>query len=501
MPAKEIKELRQSGKLEEALDMAKAELALQPDNIWAKRNISWVYYEYLKQNVALGDLDSFISNLSIIKNLGLPTEETMFFENIGWQIGSLVFKTVGIPNFQYSKLFQVYEISKTFTFSKPSEVYSFLYKAFHKFLKDSDNYLQFADWWNFENFRKEDYQKETLPNGREMMAIVEQAYIAYAKHLLPKQNPNGEFVFDKEKAIAFIDKISILEESYPDYQYPAYFKAKLLLALGDKDHMLESLLPFAKKKRNDFWVWEILAEAFSNDAEKVFACYCKALSCKSPEEMLVGLRQKMARILIAKNNYNEAKTEIGLLVKARNSKGYNIPNEITNWQSQEWYNKTTAQISNLGFYRKFISEAESLLFSDVLEEKIIVDFVNTDKKILNFIASESKLGFLKYDRFLKEVKVGDVLNVRFQGGSNEAMHQLYTCVKIEDADYKTQFLKEVEGSIRITEGNAFGFLGDIFIHPSLVTKLKLVDGMSFKGKAMKSYNKEKKQWSWKLVHI
>jgi hypothetical protein len=77
-----------------------------------------------------------------------------------------------------------------------------------------------------------------------------------------------------------------------------------LLALGDKDNMLDSLLPFAKKKRNDFWVWQILSEAFSNDPKKVFACYCKALSCKSPEEMLVGIRQKMAKELISKKLLN-----------------------------------------------------------------------------------------------------------------------------------------------------------------------------------------------------
>ena len=68
MPAKEIKELRQSGKLEEALIMAKAELEAQPDNIWAKRNISWVFYEYLKLNLASEDLDAFISNLLEIRD-------------------------------------------------------------------------------------------------------------------------------------------------------------------------------------------------------------------------------------------------------------------------------------------------------------------------------------------------------------------------------------------------------------------------------------------------
>lgn len=500
MPAKEIKELRQSGRLDEALIMAKAELEVQPENIWAKRNISWVYYDLLKQNILPDHIDNFIIYLTEIQSLNLPEEEKILFDNLAWQIGSMVFKLANATdNSRFGKLFQLLEISQSFQYTKPSEGYSFLFKAFHKALKDTDKYVSFSDWWGFENFREEDYQKEKLENGREMMAIVEQAYIAYAKHLLPKQNFDGEVSFNKEMALAFLPKLTEIEEKYPDYQYPAYFIAKLLLAVGDSEHMLEHLLPFAKKKRNDFWVWEVLAEAFKNDNNKVFACYCKALSCKSPEEMLVNLRQKMAKRLFEINRFDEAKTEIYLLVTARNSKGYKIPNEVLNWQSQEWFAKAKAQRSNLEFYRKLIPEAESLLFSDVPEEKIIVDFVNSDKKMLNFIASEEKFGFLKYERFLREVKVGDILKVRFQGGSNEGMHQLYTCIKIEDDNFKSHFLKDVEGNVRIPKGKPFAFLGDIFIHPSLVTKLKLVDGMPFKGKAIKSYNKEKKQWTWKLV--
>ena len=306
-------------------------------------------------------------------------------------------------------------------------------------------------------------------------------------------------IFNKDKAEAFLPVLSQIVEDYPQFQYPAYFNAKLLLALGDKDNMLESLLPFAKKKRNDFWVWEILAEAFSSDPEKVFACYCKALSCKSPDEMLVSLRQKMARLLIARKLYNEARTEIDLLVHARTEHGFKIPAEVTNWQAMDWYKTAVQSKSNFGFYKAYLPIAEALLFSDVPEESVIVEFVNADKKILNFIASETKFGFLKYDRFFSDVKVGDTLTVRFQGGAKESMYQLYTAIKVNDEAFKKQFMKELQGFVRIPAGKPFGFMDDVFIHPSLVTKYKLTDGMQFTGKAIKSYNQEKKQWGWKLL--
>ena len=217
------------------------------------------------------------------------------------------------------------------------------------------------------------------------MSIAEQAYISYAKNLLPKHTSNGELAFDKQKAEDFLPILSKIVEDYPHFQYPAYFNAKLLLALGNKDNMLESLLPFAKKKRNDFWVWEILSEAFANEPDKVFSCYCKALTCKSPEEMLVNLRQKMARILISRKDYKEAKTEIELLVISRTENGYNIPAEVANWQSQDWYKNAESQKSNLNFYKQFTAIADAILFSDTPEETILVEFVNKDKKILNFI--------------------------------------------------------------------------------------------------------------------
>ena len=282
MPAKEIKELRQTGKLDEALVMAKAELAdaiaplymhesltgqlinIKADLIWPKRNLSWVYYEYIKQNQSIENFETFISYLNEIKNLQLPVEEKMLFEQLSWQIGKMVFALLKIQPFDITKGIQLFEIVKHFHFIKPAEGYSFLFKGFHKILKDSDKYVQFVDWWGLENFMPEDFQKEKMPNGKEVMAIAEQAYITYTKHLLPKEilidNTNihlldeakqksamifyekgtkiKKILFDKEKALHFLPILSKIVDDYPQFQYPGYFNAKLFLALGDKDNML-----------------------------------------------------------------------------------------------------------------------------------------------------------------------------------------------------------------------------------------------------------------------
>jgi len=44
-----VRELRQSGKLEEAEQMVIAAMQTEPANIWNKRAASWVYFDYLKK--------------------------------------------------------------------------------------------------------------------------------------------------------------------------------------------------------------------------------------------------------------------------------------------------------------------------------------------------------------------------------------------------------------------------------------------------------------------
>lgn len=496
MPAKEIKELRLAGKLEEAYVMAKSEFEGDSENIWTQRNLSWVLYSQLDQLAS--NLDGFILKLKEVIDLNLPESEEMFFDNLSIVISKAARAIANEAPPDIRKVHRLFDEIKNLPLKRNSKWFSVLFSALHKGMKESDRYLEFADWWDFENFRPEDYQKEKMSNGREIMAIAEQGYIAYSKHLLTKQNQGGDVSLYKAKAESFLPTLSKIVEDYPQMQYPAYFKAKLLLALGNKSNMLEALLPFAKKKRNDFWVWEILSEAFSDDSEKVFACYCKALSCMSPEEMLVGLRQKMAKILIDRACFNEARTEIELLLHSRLEHGYKIPAEVNSWIATDWFKVAVPSKSNLEFYKSYVHKAEALLFNDVAEETVIVEFVNSDKKILNFVSSETKFGFFKYERFFSKVKVGDTLMVRFQGGSNGGMHQVFTAIVVDDEPFRNQFVREIHGIVKVPAGKLFGFIDDAFIHPAILKKYKLVDGVEYKGKAIKSYNVEKKKWGWKL---
>ncbi len=80
MSVKKIKELRQAGKLDEALQMAHQVLKTEPDNIWNKRAAAWVYYDFLKNNSEPNSFEVFKDNLIKIKDLQLPEDDKFMFD-------------------------------------------------------------------------------------------------------------------------------------------------------------------------------------------------------------------------------------------------------------------------------------------------------------------------------------------------------------------------------------------------------------------------------------
>ena len=194
MPAKEIKELRQDGKIEEAYAMAKAELLNDPSNIWGKRNISWVLYAQLNENISNSEL--FLAKIQEVKDLDLPASEEMFFENLSIVIAKAANYIFYEANADINRLLILFDSIKSLPLKRNSKWFSVLFNSMHKGLKESDRYIEFADWWDFNNFSPDDFQKVKIEGGKEVMSIAEQGYITYAKHLLPKQS------FGSEKMLA-----------------------------------------------------------------------------------------------------------------------------------------------------------------------------------------------------------------------------------------------------------------------------------------------------------
>lgn len=377
LQSQQIKELRKSGQLDESFKLALRDLEENPENLYAKKNISWVYNDLLKREVESENAVGFLQIMEKIQKLQLPETEAMLYDNIAWKIGQLLFKLARKQQIPFEEVFKIVDIAKTFHYTKPSEGYSFLLKAVHKILKPNrEKYLAFIDWWNTENLRPEDYEKDVLPNGNQVMSVAEQVFTAYFKSLVPSaENP-----ITREKVLENVSRIDEIYEKNHSFVYLIYFKVQMLLAIGENKHLLSSFLPFAQKKSREFWVWDLLYDIVETDEEKL-TCLCMAcLSGIKVEQMKTNIYLKMAEYFVSKRMFPEAKNEIIKIQKIKAENSQKIPNKVVNLANSEWFQNCEATERNVPFYRQHSKNADSILFSDIPSENIFIYNVNAEKK-------------------------------------------------------------------------------------------------------------------------
>jgi hypothetical protein len=483
--------------------MAKSSLENHADNILLKNNLGWAYFDVLKYCIEENSIIDFNLHLQSLVNLNLHIGDNLLLDQLCWQSGKMIFAHSKLPYYKTDPVEELFILIKNIPFRKSCEASSFLFKSLFKVFKKLPLFISVADWFDFSNFIESDFLPTRLPKGNQIISIVEQAYIAYAKLLLPSSFPNGSVYFNKKNALDFIPKIYQLSVSYPKFHYLTYYHAKLLRAIDNKEEMLVSLIPFVRKKRNEFWAWEILAEALENKRDLFFSCYCKALTCDDSVERTLNLRQKMVKLLISLKLFNEAKSEMQIIIGIRNSKALRIPDEISEFLLEEWYNNSIF-INNESFYKQNSISAEDFLYSDIPEENIIVDFVNSEKKILHFIATDQKIGTFKYNRFLEKVKIGDCLRVRFENMLSDGYYRILTCKIIEDKVLRSDYIKEIQGLVKLEKLNdaiSHGFIEDAFIFKSTINKYNLKDGDKIIVNVMRCFIKSKNEWGLKVISI
>lgn len=492
MTSQKVTELRKNAKFDEALELAQENLANDPDNIWNKRALAWVNYEFLKKAQLEKNLDDYIKNLKSIKLINLPASEVMLFDSCAWSIGKLLYHSKNVSPEIPEKIFKVID---TYHFSKPGDSYSFLMKSFNTHAGNWSGFVEFANWWGLNNFEQKDFQKYTLENGKKIPSLVESVFISISRQFLQRNN-----IAEIER---FIPVIGNLCKDYKDMQYPPYYYAKLLLALGDKENFIKAFLPFLRKKQKDFWVWDLLGEGLKDEKESYRACLCKSLLCGAPDKFTINVREKMALEMIIMQKFGEARCELETIIQTRKNEGWPITEKHLKYQNHPWWKSGESVKSNMGFYSKHASMVESLLYRDMPEELLVVEHVNEARKVLYFVVSKAKSGYIYYGNFNIYPKRGDIFAVRFdmtQSPTKSNFFQVSSLV-LSEKRMLEEVTKSISGNIKIKPGNSFGFVQDVFVSDQLVREYQLEHGQYIEGVAVIKYNKMKKAWGCSAINL
>lgn len=489
--AKDITALRKNGQLAEAFDLATELLTAESDNVWTKRAMGWVRYERLQAVAKSSTPEEFLTEWLALTELVAdnPADETMLTNQTLWQAVSCLF-SLGDTAKAAPVLTAVFASVQSWTLEKPSDLYSALLRAFLKAGKTWAGLGDFLAWWQLSNLRPEDYLPGMTNDAKKIMSTAEQAYIAYAKQVLVYPDPTV--------IRALIADLDTLHEQHPEYQYPPYYQAKLLVATGSKEEAMAALLPFARRKQTEFWLWDLLAELYTDEPEKAIACLCRAVSCQTQEKFLVNARASLASKLIDAAKFSEALTELIKSLKARQDEGWRVDATLVAKAEQLVSNGTTAFVDNKALYRQYRSLTDELLYADVPEQIGVVTFLNTDKKVAHFSVNRVVSGYFRYDKSLSRIQPGDFVALRLEERiGKDGKLWVPLSVKPTQQPPSDEVFKAFSGSVKRGTEKNFGFVEDVFVSPALLADTQ--DGTVLTGCALWSFDKTKNKYGWRGI--
>lgn len=486
---KDITNMCKALRVQEAYEQAKVDMEQQLP--WAQREVGWSLYYLIKGDIETSNYQSLVSHLdefTTLDQLTIP-EDNMIYENVLFKVAMFVKNNVSPMSIDSpAKLSMLFSKLKNFNFDS-SKGYSFLLQCFIK-CDSWEEMADFLDWWNLKKLTQDDFTPFRMENGRTIISVAERAFIANAKALL-RLNDLGRI----EEFLPHMDE---LIEKHPEMTYPGYFYGKLLLSLGSTaDEALKVILPFARKKVTEFWVWQLLSDVFIKDQDRQLACLLRAVHCRTQEHFLGKVRIKLATLYIQRNLMDYAKYQIDKVTHCYLLQGWHLPSEIDIWIHQPWINTVMPNDKSPVDY---MSITDEILCEGTEETMALVIYVDANSHKATLIYGKEKRMTQKL-RF--KVVPGIVLNINYilQTDGTPKVLSARTINSPIDLD----FAKVVEGTVKKRADKDFAFLktnsGDFYIAPIVVSKYNLQDNDIAKSLVVYDYNRKKMAWCWVCINI
>lgn len=499
----EVTRLRKEGRLNEAFELAQTEFEANPDNVWAWRALAWCHDARCKELAAnyktdptVDNLNSFLTALEAAVAMKPGEDETQYCDTLLWRVVSVLsalykhssdVNVPGVADRVFLALRDLYPI-------RPGEAYSALFSAFHRLRKEWPGYVGFCDWWNFQNFRPEDFVREIYNGQQQPVSLAEGAYIAYARALLD--------IRDCEAIRDFLPRIEALTDAHPEMTYPGYYVGKLLLAIGQRgEATVASLRPFLIKKRTEFWAWQLMAEALPGTDDLSLACLLRAVHCHTQENFLTRVRELLAAHYLSRGDYGNAREQIERVVDTCRKGQQRVPRQVDSWQREGWYTEAgEKEVKTKIDWQRLTDE---FLFADRPACVAVVVGVNTEKKVVHVVYGRERQGHFRQPRGMKPCQTGDVLELRMGEVSPQGHIEVFTAVRREDVVPQTDYCKWVVGDVTANAAHTAHFVGKgndrVFILPHVMERRRWQEGEMVGTLAVYAYNPKRNEWAWRIV--
>jgi tetratricopeptide (TPR) repeat protein len=324
-PTEEIKALRKAGNLRAAYDLAKMHLEENPDDPRIANAFGWVLFS-LAQNARQ-------------RAKAEPALRTRCKEQLKNTL----------------KLY--YELKLPL----PDLLHSLLVGQVVHFEGAEDVLYDLVKWGGRDAFRREDYMPQPASDGKSYKPLVEQVTSTIAKAALDLDDPTR-----KQFALDMIDEtLNNVRVERPEHFH--YRKGQLLAELGRPDEAQAILLPFVRRKQQEYWAWEALGKvAEANEPRLALALYAMASRTCPDEDFRVGVNENLARSAADQGNYPLARWAVDHTVKHREQRGWRLTQGLETLRAAPWYLQTQAEIDPESVLARLSEDAKAVLYADAL---------------------------------------------------------------------------------------------------------------------------------------
>ena len=493
-----IRALKKEGKLHEAYALTDDYIKKYPEQPCYIIEMAWVLYAFLCEAVESGKTENVLKITQ--KFLRLKIKNDRMIHNVfAWKLIKYGFALLKENKASCSKLYQITEVIKKVRFERPSDIHSAFLNLIYQADNKKINWLNLIEWWGWVNFRNEDFKKFEQ-HGKKLLSLAEKVIAKTSKQIIQQFSDSHEM--DVERVKDYIMQLEKLQKDHPEFLFVPYYIARLKLIANDSGPLLPGFLCFARKKKSEFWVWDLMARFPELNQHQKLTCFAKALMCGAKDDFLAKTRIRIIPLLVEAGYTNEALFELNKVKNIYRRNDWQVPPIIEKYQREKWFTNTKERIDIKGLYKGLLSNANSLLFNDVPVTVSIINGIDNKKKRAFFLAEKFVKGSFNYEKAGLLPEEGDIVGLRLKkrGEGDDIFWQVLSVEETEDVPSESIYRK-VEGVITIRPGSTYGFIEGCYVPDKLISNHKLKSDMSVGVVVIASYNKKKDKWGWKAIKI
>lgn len=281
---KECTQLRKAGQLQEAWELAEELTSQHPDQIQAWNERGWILFNFLKQELELEK-----PNKDRILQLFGQYQEQQQHE---------------MPGLLHSAMLNLAV--------RAARINLF------------DEYCAFFQWWDPLNHYREDDWVPFIPSEIESPTLSPIKIHCLAEKAASALNKSLPGIDDQEILKWALSVLEALLAKVPDHDWAPLWKSRVLIALDQKESARNLLIPLARRKSSESWVWKGLADTYAIDDDLHRALLAKACLCgrNLQEVFSLSIYQSLAEALILRSQKTEALFFLEKIQTVRNEKQY-----------------------------------------------------------------------------------------------------------------------------------------------------------------------------------